>query len=171
MKLIPTIGFGKNNKTCGDCTKCCEGWIRGNIQGKPMYPGQPCSFVKEGSGCSVYSERPYFPCKEFNCSWLTIKDIPDEWKPSNCGVIMVKSVLHGYEYVRLIPAPNNPSKEMIDWAKNFFKKKEINLLYSDDIGIHPIGDKWFIREVREHKDQFKKEEFDEYVIKKYNLKP
>lgn len=173
MKLIPTISFKKdeNIKTCGTCTKCCEGWINANIEGHSVYPGNPCYFLQEGSGCTRYDTRPYFPCKNYQCGWLIFKDIPDKWKPENCGVIMTVLDLHDEKYINFQNAPLIPSIEMVEWAKEYFSKKEMNFLYVDRRGIHPFGTKSFIRSVREHKNGFSIRKFPQSVVDKYNLDP
>lgn len=171
MKLIPTISLGKNNKECGTCTKCCEGWTIANIEGRPVTPGNPCYFLEQNVGCKIYDNRPYFPCQKFSCAWLALKDIPDQWKPENCGVIMTNLDVHGEPYVVFINAPLNPSKEMIEWAEEYFAKKKMNFLYVDKRGVHPIGNKNFIRLIREHKHQFKLRKFSKEVVEKYNLDP
>lgn len=169
MNLIKTISFKTNNKSCGTCTKCCEGWLTATIDGYQMYPGQACYFLEQGVGCKRYETRPVYPCKKFVCTWLDMKDIPDKWKPENCGVIMKSGNIHDFVFIQFIEAPNSPSKEMILWAKEFFKKKKINFLYYDSTGVHPIGDRYFVRAIRDHKKQFEKIEFDDWVKEKYNL--
>ena len=34
-----------NSRTCGDCTKCCEGYMSGVVFGKPFYAGNPCHLL------------------------------------------------------------------------------------------------------------------------------
>ncbi len=41
-------------RSCSDCTKCCEGSLSGEVFGKTFYSGKPCHFVKLNEGCSVY---------------------------------------------------------------------------------------------------------------------
>jgi len=169
MNLISTIKFGKN-KTCGTCTKCCEGWLTFTVDSTRIYPGNPCIFLKQNNGCTRYDTRPNYPCKTFNCVWLDIKNIPDKWKPENCGVIMKFNAIHDIKYVEFIQAPSLPSKEMIDWAKNYFKKNKINFLYVNENGVHPYGEKIFIKHVRDHKENFKIRIFPDFVKESFDIK-
>lgn len=142
-------------RSCGTCTKCCEGYLSSTIKGHQMKPGTPCYFLEQGVGCKDYVGRPAFPCKSFNCSWLEDKKIPDEYKPEVCGVIMRNAELHGLKYVMFTSAPNDPSEKMIEWAKKYFDKKDMNFLYSIGESIFPNGTKDFVRLIRTHRDDFK----------------
>lgn len=100
-------------RLCGECTKCCDGWLYNEVYGNIVDVGNPCPFIDIHKGCSIYENRPD-GCKKFNCSWLLDKDIPENFKPSVTGVIIVKNDKGYY----LVSAPNQPNKEMIDWFKN-----------------------------------------------------
>lgn len=148
MKLLPLT----NKKTCGDCTKCCEGFLQSNIEGHAVTIGQPCFFLDQLKGCTIYKDRPHDPCVTFNCAWLEDKRMPDEYKPNNCGVMIRKGMLHDMEFFFLIPAPKNPSNEMIEWAKEYYKKD--NLHYCTEDIAYAFGSKEFMTEVRKHSDEF-----------------
>ena len=45
-------------RSCDGCTKCCEGYLAGEIQGKQMGFGKPCFLVEIGKGCNDYENRP-----------------------------------------------------------------------------------------------------------------
>jgi hypothetical protein len=77
-----------SDRKCGTCTKCCEGYLIANIRGNPIGNGKPCIFVEIGKGCKDYENRPQEPCKSFECGWITIDEMPEEFKPSMSGVIM-----------------------------------------------------------------------------------
>ena len=79
----------QNNRSCNSCTKCCDGWLAGNIYGHDMYTGKPCHFVKS-DGCSIYNERPQNPCRIFKCEWLINLDIPEWLHPKKSEVIILK---------------------------------------------------------------------------------
>ena len=154
MKIDLTL-LNSKPRSCGTCTKCCEGYLIGTIKGHQMKPGTPCYFLEQGVGCKDYAGRPAFPCKSFSCSWIDNKKIPDQYKPEICNVIMKDGQMHGVEYITLVSAPDDPSEEMITWAKKYFEKKNINFIYSVGKSIFPVGTKEFIRLVRSHKDDFK----------------
>jgi hypothetical protein len=143
-------------RSCGTCTKCCEGYLTGTIKGHQMKPGTPCYFLEQGVGCKDYAGRPPYPCKTFSCSWLDDKKMPDEYKPEVCKVIMKSGELHGTNYIHFVSAPDDPSEEMIAWAKKYFEKKNMNFVYLSGTAVMPVGTKEFIRLIKTHKDNFKK---------------
>lgn len=158
MKIdIPLLG--SKPRSCGTCTKCCEGYLTGNIEGHPMSYGVPCHFLQQGVGCKRYETRPNNPCKTFTCGWLDDKKIPDFIKPEICGVIIVERVIHENTYSVFIQAPNQIEGEFLDWAKEYYKKNKKNYLYYDANGkIHYAGSKEFLREIKGHENQFKDKE-------------
>ena len=94
-------------------------------------------------------------CKESTTEKWDIEKIPDEYKPEVCGVIMRNAELNGLKYVMFTSAPNDPSEKMIEWAKKYFDKKDMNFLYSIGESIFPNGTKDFVRLIRTHRDDFK----------------
>lgn len=124
------------NKTCGTCTKCCEGWLTGNIKGHEMYPGKPCYFIEIGKGCTIYNDRPKDPCKDFSCGWLDIDSMPDEFKPENSGVIMYHKFILDHFYWSIVPAPNKPSPELLTWAIIYALSNNQNIVWL-------IGEKYY----------------------------
>lgn len=136
-----------NDRTCGTCTKCCEGWLTANIYGHEMLPGQPCFFVEQNVGCKIYNTRPTEPCKTFSCGWKQIPDLPEEFKPEISGVIMhYKNNIN--KYWVLTKAPNNPSVEFLSWAITFAMANGENLLWSIDNQMWWIGSQEFCLEMK-----------------------
>jgi hypothetical protein len=156
MKIdIPFIGKGKPRE-CGDCTKCCEGFLRANIDGRPMTIGQPCHWVEIGVGCTRYETRPKYPCKTFECAWLTSKTLPEEMKPNKSGYIFKQESLHGVEHFSVIEAPNK-IEDLLPWLSKFQKEKDINFVYAGkNKMIEYVASKKFIEEhklcLRMHKN-------------------
>jgi hypothetical protein len=130
MKIeLPMI----TKRECGTCTKCCEGWLTANIRGHNMFPGKPCFFVEIGKGCKDYKNRPDEPCKSFECGWITIDEMPEEFKPEQSGVILVFKNNNNNPYMVITKAPNNPTSSFLSWAINFAMSKKLNILwYIDD---------------------------------------
>lgn len=118
-------------RQCGTCTKCCEGWLMGDINLRTMYPGKPCYLLDIGKGCSDYENRPAFPCRVFNCAWIVDQGIPEEYKPENSGVIPKYTNRNGQKSLFLIPAPNHPSEDMLDWFKQFCSRMGYELFWND----------------------------------------
>lgn len=118
-------------RECGTCTKCCEGWLTGEINFRSMYPGKPCYLVEIGKGCKDYDNRPLFPCKLFTCAWILDEEIPEEYKPEISGVIVKYIVRDGQKNIALVEAPNYASDEMIDFFKSLCDKHGYGLGWRD----------------------------------------
>lgn len=131
------------SKECNNCTKCCEGWLAGNIGGLPMHPGKPCFFVDINKGCKVYSGRPKNPCKDFLCAWIVIEEMPEQFKPDNSGVLAVKKKNNGNPYIAIYKAPNNPTDEYISWITDYTLKNNYGLLWYFDDQVKWIGNSEF----------------------------
>lgn len=126
-------------RKCGECTKCCEGWLSANVRGHEMYPGKPCFFVQIGKGCKDYDNRPEDPCKVYSCMWLKNLDIPEEFSPLKTGVIVdFQKRENGIEFLSLTKAPNDPSLELLSWAAVYAVSNGYNLSWQ-------LGEKtyWF----------------------------
>lgn len=119
------------HKNCGECTKCCEGWLHAKVKGNTLSPGNPCIFLKMGPeqyGCSIYDDRPIKPCRIFNCLWV-LEDMPDHLKPSVSGVIATQNKIDGHYYIFLVNAPNYPSSDLIEWCYVKYVHNDKNLVY------------------------------------------
>ena len=92
------------NRNCNNCTKCCEGWTKGNVKGYDYYRGKPCHFVKINVGCSIYKDRPKKQCEDYNCEWLVNEEIPEWMKPNYTHVVINKIEEEGYVYFKCIEA-------------------------------------------------------------------
>jgi len=69
---------------CGECTLCCEllpvKWLN-----KPE--NTVCAYCD--NGCTI-QETKDDECKEFDCMYAQVKDIPIKLRPDNCRVIFEK---------------------------------------------------------------------------------
>jgi len=130
-------------RQCGNCTKCCEGWLEGTIYGKKMYPGKPCHFKKH-NGCSIYNDRPDEPCKSFNCEWLMEKEIPEWMKPEYSNVILSGKQKNGISFVLATEAGSDMRVEVLNWLLNFMIDKKVNLMYQVKGGWNWIGSPEFV---------------------------
>jgi len=147
MEITDTL-----KKECGSCTKCCEGWLKGNINGRKMYPGKPCHFIEIGKGCGIYPKRPEDPCKTFKCGWLDIEDMPEEFKPEKSGVIMHYKNLGELKYWTLLKAPNNPTVELLSWAVIYARSRNENIVWYINDKSWWLGDDMFCKKmIEEHK--------------------
>jgi hypothetical protein len=95
-------------KQCGTCTKCCEGYIPGSINGIKIFVGNPCSYIKD-SCCSIYLNKPT-NCTAYKCEWLVNELIPESMKPTSIGFIIdfqetnfriIENVRKKFKYLRV----------------------------------------------------------------------
>jgi len=117
MDLLPLV----NGRSCDNCTKCCDGYMRAEIAGKTMGIGEdglpvPCQFVKTGEGCGNYENRPLIPCQVFKCDWLTNEQMPESFKPSRSNAIFSTRTIRDVEYTMLIEAGRKLDSEVLSWA-------------------------------------------------------
>ena len=119
-----------NKRECGTCTKCCEGWLSGNIRGYDMSPGKPCFFVEQGVGCKDYENRPTMPCKVFSCGWKEIIEMPEHFKPEKSGVILKWSNEGDTKWIAIVKAPLEPSAEFLSWVISYATPFKFNLFWS-----------------------------------------
>lgn len=126
-------------RTCGSCTKCCEGWLSGKALGHSFYSGKPCHFVAIGKGCSVYAKRPQNPCISYKCGWLTNLDIPEWLKPEASNVIIDFRDIEGYSYINLVEAGSTVSSKILNWFIQFTLNNQLNAVWQVEGGINWIG--------------------------------
>ena len=104
-------------RACGSCTACCEGWAEGEIRGHRMFPGQHCNFLRQGC-CTIYTERPQSPCRQFVCAWLAPgSPFPEAFRPDRIGVIPLPLRWRDRRTWVLVPAGRDPDDELLNWMR------------------------------------------------------
>jgi hypothetical protein len=134
-------------RSCGDCTKCCEGWLQGEALGHKFYPGKPCHFIAIGKGCTVYAKRPKEPCQTYKCAWLIDEDIPEWMKPSDINTILTYREVNGIPYLHIKEAGSELSSKVLSWAFLYCLRKNMNLYWEINGGANYMGSKDFLREI------------------------
>ena len=137
------------SRVCGDCTKCCEGWLEGVVHGYKMFRGCSCHFLEKT--CSVYEHRPENPCKSYNCAWLKEDQIPMWMKPNLSNVIMTKlstraptdEGMRTIEYYDIIEAGSKLDAVVLNWLINWAIDNKLNIAYELDGKVHAMGDSKF----------------------------
>ena len=89
-------------KTCGACTMCCSALEIPELD-KPA--GPLCANCQAGAGCAIYQKRPQV-CREFECEWLTRRDLSRQLRPDLVGTILMEDA-DSDEY-RAVCAPEKP---------------------------------------------------------------
>lgn len=136
------------NRECGDCTKCCEGYLTGIVHGRPMYKGHPCFYLEKS--CTIYKDRPVNPCHDYSCYWLESDEIPMWMKPSLSGVIIsekVHSTNPSLSYFDITEAGKKIDSTILNWIIHWALGKKINLIYEIDGKMHRLGNKEFNEEI------------------------
>jgi hypothetical protein len=144
--------FKTSQRSCSNCTKCCEGWLSGEVNGYSFYPGRPCHFMK-CDGCSIYKNRPEDPCKTFRCEWLNNPDIPEWLKPSLSNALLVKQSFVDEQqsvhiFYKLLEAGSTMSSEVLSFVIQYCLANKINLLYEIKGGKNIIGSEAFAKACR-----------------------
>jgi uncharacterized protein len=89
-------------KACGPCTMCCSALEIMELQ-KPA--GPLCANCRLGDGCAIYPDRPQV-CRDFECEWLTRRDLSRRFRPDLAGVILMEDA-DSDEY-RAVCSPGKP---------------------------------------------------------------
>lgn len=136
------------NRNCNECTKCCEGWLTGNVNGKSFYPGKPCHFVEIGKGCAIYDKRPKDPCITFECAWKQSDDFPEWMKPSKCDAIITYSLTKNkIKYINVVEAGKPLDSKVLSWIIEYALENNKNLKWTVEGGSHWIGSTEFCEEM------------------------
>lgn len=126
-------------RKCGSCTKCCEGYLSGEALGYKFYKGRPCHFIAIGKGCTVYAKRPKDPCVSYKCLWLTDKSIPEWIKPELSNVIIDKREIEGHTYIKLFEAGSVISSKVLNWFIQYIIENNINAVWELEGGLNWLG--------------------------------
>ena len=89
-------------KACGTCTMCCSALEIAELK-KPA--GPLCVNCRLGGGCAIYADRPQV-CRDFECEWLTRRDLARRFRPDLVGVILMEDA-DSDEYRAVCP-PERP---------------------------------------------------------------
>jgi len=143
-----TTLVGKNlllpKRSCENCTKCCEGYLEGVAHGYKFYPGKPCQFVKNGTGCTIYAQRPKDPCVSFKCMWIMENEFPEWMKPDLSNVIVTYEVINDIPYFNAVEAGSVMSSKVLSWLISYCVSKQVNLRYQVEGGINFLGSPEFL---------------------------
>ena len=129
-------------RSCGSCTRCCEGWLHGSAHGHKFWPGRPCHFF-DGK-CSIYGKHPDDPCKTFRCMWLADSNIPGWLKPDLVNAILVRRRKDDIDYIEINEAGEKLRVEVLSWAVMYCLANKLNLQYKIDGGINRVGSQQFL---------------------------
>ena len=135
-------------RECGNCHKCCDGWLKGNVNGKSFYPGKPCHFVLSRKGCTIYENRPDNPCKSYVCEWLVNDDFPEWFKPELSNVLINKRNVSGHNFYCLKECGIKIDSAALNWFIQYALTNNYNIVYEVDGGKNFIGCPEFVEAYR-----------------------
>lgn len=72
-------------RTCDSCALCCN-LLKIEALDKPA--GTWCRHCSTQRRCDIYEQRPS-PCVTFHCGYLNWRQVGDEWKPSDCKIVLL----------------------------------------------------------------------------------
>lgn len=126
-------------RECGDCTRCCEGWLNAEIYDMKMYQGKPCHYL--GKKCTIYDNRPENPCKSYTCEWLTNEDFPEWLKPNISNVIVTKKETEdkSLNYYEIIETGKTIKSPVLNWFIHWALKTKSNIIYQVQGQMHKLG--------------------------------
>ena len=148
MKAI-NIPVVSDQRNCNGCTACCEGWLAGEAYGYGFWPGRKCHFLGDKS-CTIYEQRPDYPCKQFKCEWLANKDFPEWLKPNLSKVIIYEREIKEHKYWEVVETGEKMDATILSWIfMQYVDGYVTNIHYRIDSGWNMIGSKEWIAAMQE----------------------
>lgn len=119
--IVRASPSGADPRPCGECAKCCAGWVRTRVLGHDIDLHSPCPH-SSGHHCTIHASRPADPCRIFFCGWAEAgSELPDWMQPSRCGVIVLagRSSWAGRAVDVLVSAGNDPDPQFLAWYQAY----------------------------------------------------
>ena len=105
-------------RSCGGCTKCCEGLLAGKAYGFTFGSGKSCGFLGV-NGCNIYPIRPHNPCKTFQCEWTINHSLPEWLKPNRSNVIISQRTIGDYTFLLIVGKDQVVPEKVHKWAEEY----------------------------------------------------
>ena len=145
MKLPVISNLPPNFKECGECQKCCEGWVAGTAFGIPFYPHKPCAFLQ--GKCLVYNFRPNI-CKKFFCAYSQGL-FPDWMRPDKTNVLISVQDWSKGQYLKVIACGVKIAENVMAEVQKFCSEQKCPCVLHDTDGSKIIGPQEFINEINQ----------------------
>lgn len=91
-----------SKRSCGTCTLCCKVY---DVPAVPKNMGAWCQHCNPGKGCKIWESRPD-QCRAFNCNWILMDWLGEEWKPETAKLVFTLEPTSGYLLFQV--DPGNP---------------------------------------------------------------
>jgi hypothetical protein len=132
-------------RQCGNCTACCDGWLKTEIDGELVTVGKPCRH-STGHGCAIYDTRPQFPCREFECGWIREgSTLPDWMRPNECGaIVFLWFDWHQQKVINAVPVGDKIPHRTLDWLMAHAREQRRPLMFVEHLrrGKKYVGARW-----------------------------
>ena len=145
-------------RNCGECTKCCEGYLHseGELKlknGKVFkLGGSPCPILQIGKGCGDYENRPQNPCRGFQCEWVRQPQAyPEEMRPDRIQAIFSLQEVDGIPYLRITEAGQRLDAEVLSHGIKLALLNKANIYWEIDGKIHWFGNRDYIQAIDKYK--------------------
>ena len=140
-KVIPITA----EKVCGGCTACCSGVLDGTVYDHSFWRGKPCHFV-EKNGCSIYENRPEFPCKSYVCGYIEFDWMPTWMRPDKSNVILTKRIKNNIEFIEVLETEGQMRAEILNFIYlSYLEGKFKNMVLQVNGGYNYIGSLEFLK--------------------------
>ncbi|PCH59528.1 MAG: hypothetical protein COC05_06765 [Gammaproteobacteria bacterium] len=149
LSPIPRPKSPQAPRPCGECSLCCDGWVKTHVLGHDIDFGKPCPF-SSGQNCTIHEKRPDDPCRAFFCGWAEPEsDLPDWLQPHQSGVIMLsgRATWSGRPVDVLVSAGQDPDEKVLGWFHEYSMKHMRPFIYQRDEQWYAFGPKAFQRVV------------------------
>jgi hypothetical protein len=142
-------------KACGECHRCCEGYLWGSAYGHQFQLNKPCGLLV-GGRCIVYPNHPQDPCKTFHCAWKSNAAWPQELRPDHSNVIFLSRHLEHWSYWHGVNCGTWPTPDTIQWAVSYCRRTQQSFVLFRDtntvLAVTPHAD--FLSSVRQRWPDF-----------------
>jgi hypothetical protein len=137
-----------SKRKCDGCTLCCEGWLSGEVMGKPFYSGRPCHFLGTNR-CTIYETRPEHPCKVFTCGWLNDDEMFPEWmKPTLTKIIAHRQkTINGFLYYKIYECGQKIDSKVLNYLILYSLNNSVNIRVQVDGGWTNYGSQDFLKDI------------------------
>lgn len=135
-------------RSCDGCTECCKGYVFGEAHGKKFYAGRPCHFMAE-KGCGIYEARPDFPCRVFQCGWLTDYEMFPEWLKPNVSKVLAQkhTTKTDIEFYKIHECGQKIDAEVLNYLILHSLNNSVNISIQVAGGWSNYGTKDFVKEM------------------------
>ena len=131
---MTSLPYTQPPRECGDCSMCCQGFLRADIHGIPMSPGIPCHFVSDNpcGGCTIYDDRPEV-CSGYQCVWKLSHSMPEWMKPNKADVLITNDSMEvdgiDYPFITVKEGYNNIRGDVLNYVLRTCLQHNLNVTY------------------------------------------